>query len=194
MIFQLLPLSNRRVEVNYWRRTVRMGVSFSRSVLHGELFWHTKEVTMGEGIGLDLTSKWNLESKIFNILWNGKYVYLCHSSCRWHRLGISVKGNSATAILDCNEQDTQEIKRNQIELKTDGVILFGQEIDDKDYFSVRIFFNIFDKTFITNFSLGRHPAFIYCSQSWGSLQSLHRHSSRLFRAISTWSHWTTRWL
>ena len=56
---------------------------------------------------------------------------------KWHRLGISVKGNSATAFLDCNDQDTQEIKRNNVQLKTDGVILFGQEIDDKDYFDVR---------------------------------------------------------
>lgn len=54
-------------------------------------------------------------------------------------MGISIKGNSATAILDCNDQDTQEIKRNKVELKTDGVILFGQEIDDKDYFDVSYF-------------------------------------------------------
>ena len=59
---------------------------------------------------------------------------------RWHRLGISIKGNSATAILDCNDQDTQEIKRNEVGLKTDGVILFGQEIDDKDYFDVSFLF------------------------------------------------------
>ena len=52
-------------------------------------------------------------------------------------MGISIKGNSATAILDCNQQDTREIKRNKIQLKTDGVILFGQEIDDTDYFDVR---------------------------------------------------------
>ena len=52
-------------------------------------------------------------------------------------MGISVKGNSATAILDCNEQDTQEIKRNKVTLKTDGIILFGQEIDDQEYFDVR---------------------------------------------------------
>ena len=57
---------------------------------------------------------------------------------KWHRLGISIKGNSATAFLDCNDQDTQEIKRNNVQLKTDGVILFGQEIDDKDYFDVSI--------------------------------------------------------
>merc|ERR1712066_834840 len=55
-------------------------------------------------------------------------------SGKWHRLGISVKGNSATAILDCNQQDTQEIKRNKVTLKTDGIILFGQEIDDQKYF------------------------------------------------------------
>ena len=52
-------------------------------------------------------------------------------------MGISVKGNSVTAILDCNEQDTQEIKRNKVTLKTDGIILFGQEIDDQEYFDVR---------------------------------------------------------
>jgi len=45
----------------------------------------------------------------------------------WHRLGISVKGNSVTAILDCNEQDTQEIKRNKVTLKTDGIILFQRD-------------------------------------------------------------------
>ena len=55
---------------------------------------------------------------------------------RWHRLGISIKGNSATAILNCKQQDTKEIKRNKADLKTDGIILFGQEIDDDDYFDV----------------------------------------------------------
>ena len=29
---------------------------------------------------------------------------------------------------------TKEIKRNKADLKTDGIILFGQEIDDNDYF------------------------------------------------------------
>lgn len=57
-------------------------------------------------------------------------------SVRWHRLGISIKGNSATAILDCHGQDTKEIKREKAELKTDGIILFGQEIDDDNYFDV----------------------------------------------------------
>ena len=57
-------------------------------------------------------------------------------------MGISVKGNSVTAILDCNEQDTQEIKRNKVTLKTDGIILFGQEIDDQEYFDVRWHFSL----------------------------------------------------
>ena len=57
-------------------------------------------------------------------------------------MGISVKGNSVTAILDCNDQDTQEIKRNKVNLKTDGIILFGQEIDDQEYFDVRLPFSI----------------------------------------------------
>merc|ERR1719151_303299 len=57
---------------------------------------------------------------------------------KWHRLGISIKGNSATAILDCDQQDTKEISRNKAELKTDGIILFGQEIDGADYFDGEI--------------------------------------------------------
>jgi len=52
----------------------------------------------------------------------------------WQRLGISVKGNSATAILDCSNQDTKEIKRTRNQFKTDGIILYGQQIDDPSYF------------------------------------------------------------
>ena len=55
---------------------------------------------------------------------------------RWQKLGISVKGNSATAILNCEQQDTKAIKRNKDNLKTDGIIIYGQEIDDKGYFDV----------------------------------------------------------
>ena len=57
---------------------------------------------------------------------------------RWHRLGISVKGNSATALLDCGQQDTKEIARNKAQLRTDGIILYGQEIDDEAFFDVSI--------------------------------------------------------
>ena len=30
---------------------------------------------------------------------------------QWHRLGISVKGNSITAIIDCKKQQNREIAR-----------------------------------------------------------------------------------
>ena len=78
-------------------------------------------------------------------------------------MGISVKGNSVTAILDCNEQDTQEIKRNKVTLKTDGIILFGQEIDDQEYFDVRCpFLSLkLPKLIIA----GRHSAVDDCGQS-----------------------------
>ena len=36
--------------------------------------------------------------------------------------------------MDCDQQDTKEISRNKADLKTDGIILFGQEIDGQDYF------------------------------------------------------------
>ena len=55
---------------------------------------------------------------------------------RWHKLGISVKGNSATAILDCSLQDTKEINRDKEILKTDGIIIYGQEIDGNSFFDV----------------------------------------------------------
>jgi len=35
----------------------------------------------------------------------------------WQKLGISVKGNSVTAILNCQEQDTKSIRRKKEELK-----------------------------------------------------------------------------
>ena len=47
-----------------------------------------------------------------------------------------MKGNSVTAILDCTEQDTATIDRGNMELKTDGIILYGQEIDDRSFFDV----------------------------------------------------------
>ena len=78
-------------------------------------------------------------------------------------MGLSVKGNSVTAILDCTEQDTQEIKRNRVTLKTDGIILFGQEIDNQEYFDVRLRFS-FDKINLKIYTAGRHSAAVDCEQ------------------------------
>jgi hypothetical protein len=50
-----------------------------------------------------------------------------------------VKGNSATALLDCEQQDTKEISRNKAQLRTDGIILYGQEIDDEAFFDVSVY-------------------------------------------------------
>ena len=62
---------------------------------------------------------------------------------RWHRLGISVKGNSVTAIIDCKKQQNREIKREAKDtIIHDGIILLAQQIDDNTFFEV-CFFLIF---------------------------------------------------
>merc|ERR1719288_496734 len=57
----------------------------------------------------------------------------------WHRLGISVKGNSITAIVDCKKQQNREIARESGDtIASDGVILMAQEIEDNTFFSGKI--------------------------------------------------------
>ena len=61
------------------------------------------------------------------------YTYLLFF--RWHRLGISVKGNSITAIVDCKKQQNREIARvPEDTIATDGIVLLGQEIEDNTFF------------------------------------------------------------
>ena len=56
---------------------------------------------------------------------------------RWHRLGISVKGNSITAIIDCKKQQNRAIKREAGDtIINDGIILLAQQIDDNTFFEV----------------------------------------------------------
>ena len=63
----------------------------------------------------------------------GTYTYLLFF--RWHRLGISVKGNSITAIVDCKKQQSREIARvPEDTIATDGIVLLGQEIEDNTFF------------------------------------------------------------
>lgn len=58
---------------------------------------------------------------------------------RWHRLGISVKGNSITAIIDCKKQQNREIARDPGDtIANDGIVLLGQEIEDKTFFEGEI--------------------------------------------------------
>ena len=56
---------------------------------------------------------------------------------RWHRLGISVKGNTITAIIDCKKQQNRAIKRESGDtIIRDGIILLAQQIDDNTFFEV----------------------------------------------------------
>ena len=61
---------------------------------------------------------------------------------KWHRLGISVKGNSITAISDCKKQQTRAIDRGGQDdaLSNTGIVLLAQEIDDNTFFDVSILF------------------------------------------------------
>ena len=56
---------------------------------------------------------------------------------RWHRLGISVKGNTITAIVDCKKQQNRAIERQAGDtIIHDGIILLAQQIDDNTFFEV----------------------------------------------------------
>lgn len=55
---------------------------------------------------------------------------------QWHRIGISVKGDSITLIFDCSKQITKKIVRSaNPKIATDGLIFMGVQLDeDEDYF------------------------------------------------------------
>ena len=84
-----------------------------------------------------------------------KIIYLAHlAPCnemfgrRWHRLGISVKGNTVTTIADCNNKRhvNRPMQRdsNQDTISTSGIILLGQLIDDNTFFNVSKVYSAFD--------------------------------------------------
>lgn len=59
------------------------------------------------------------------------------SDGKWHRLGISIKGDTATLILDCAQQISKELRRNLDETISDsGIILIGQQIVDGNVYLV----------------------------------------------------------
>ena len=64
------------------------------------------------------------------------FVWLSRSS-RWHRLGISFKGNSVTVMSDCSRQQTRPLERAPADaVDTSGIILLAQQIDDNTFFEV----------------------------------------------------------
>uniref|UniRef100_A0A182Y5N5 LAM_G_DOMAIN domain-containing protein n=1 Tax=Anopheles stephensi TaxID=30069 RepID=A0A182Y5N5_ANOST len=57
---------------------------------------------------------------------------------RWHRLGLSIKGNSVTLILDCSTQITRPLnRRDGVQLATDGLILTGLQLNEENGFFTR---------------------------------------------------------
>lgn len=58
----------------------------------------------------------------------------------WHRIGISVKGDSITLIFDCTKQITKKITRSKTSrIHTDGLLFMGVQLDEEEeYFMVKI--------------------------------------------------------
>lgn len=56
----------------------------------------------------------------------------------WHRIGISVKGDSITMIFDCTKQITKRIIRSPTSrISTDGLLFMGIQLDEEEeYFMV----------------------------------------------------------
>ena len=78
--------------------------------------------------------------KVIIQFWLGMLLTHIIIISRWHRLGISVKGNSVTAIIDCKKQQNREIKREAKDtIIHDGIILLAQQIDDNTFFEVGFF-------------------------------------------------------
>lgn len=57
----------------------------------------------------------------------------------WHRIAISVKGDSITLIFDCDKQITKKITRSRFSrIQTDGLLFMGVQLDeDEEYFTVK---------------------------------------------------------
>lgn len=49
------------------------------------------------------------------------------SSGEWHRLGISIKGDAVTIILDCDRYITRKLQRNREKTIT-GIFMIGQQL------------------------------------------------------------------
>jgi len=54
------------------------------------------------------------------------------SDGQWHRLGVSIKGDAVTIILDCNRQITKKLQRN-LEKMIAGILIIGQQLKGDSY-------------------------------------------------------------
>lgn len=51
----------------------------------------------------------------------------------WHRIGLSIKGDSITMIFDCDQQQTRKLPRTlNSHIATDGLIMLGMQLDEED--------------------------------------------------------------
>lgn len=57
---------------------------------------------------------------------------------QWHRIAISVKGDSITLIFDCTKQITKRLTRSpSSHISTGGLIFMGVQLDEEEeYFTV----------------------------------------------------------
>lgn len=59
------------------------------------------------------------------------------SDGKWHRLGISIKGDAVTLMVDCTKQVTKELRRNiQETISVSGIIIIGQQLVDGNVYLV----------------------------------------------------------
>lgn len=68
-----------------------------------------------------------------------KFNFLCiFPRFRWHRLSLSVKGNSVTLVKDCAIQETEEVVRtDEMLVDSSGLTLLGQKFDSDEMYQVR---------------------------------------------------------
>lgn len=80
----------------------------------------------------------------------------------WHRIGISVKGDSITLLFDCKKEITKKIHRtSKPKISTDGLIFMGVQLDeDDDYFKVK-FRNFLATSTICKFKIVMSLIFLF---------------------------------
>lgn len=58
-------------------------------------------------------------------------------TCRWHRIALSIKGDSVTMIHNCETQSTKPLVRSTTStLATSGIITIAHELAEENHFKV----------------------------------------------------------
>lgn len=64
-------------------------------------------------------------------------IYCNIESFRWHRIGVTVKGDSITLVLDCVHQVTRKFDRGlESIISTNGLILSGRQLNEEEEFFI----------------------------------------------------------